>query len=179
MLSLFSTIAATGALPGVRVKWLSFVMALSAAPLNTAVTREWYVPEVAGPRFVLPTCIQWSGTDAQSLAQLADNSWARVLQHAFNESILQFSERTGNSEKDFEFIKSSNSLQDVQCAIKDCIARYEARKPDSKALKWLRQLSEKTIFYEGVVDVIIQQHPESVSLIWGGMKFLFMVRLQG
>lgn len=31
------------------------------------------------------------------------------------------------------------------------------------------------MFYESVVDVLIQQHPEAVSLIWGGMKFLFLV----
>lgn len=105
---------------------------------------------------------------------------ARVLETAFDESISQFSEQSGgHSGKDHGFIKSYNTLQDVQLAIKDCIGLYEARKPDSKALKWLRQLSEKAVYYQSVVDVIIQQHPESVSLIWGGMKLLFMVRLRG
>lgn len=103
---------------------------------------------------------------------------ARILETAFNKSLLQFSEQTSHFENDFGFIKSCNTLKDVQLAIRDCIVRYETRKPDSKALKWLRQLSEKAVYYQSVVDVIIQQHPESVSLIWGGMKFLFMVRLQ-
>lgn len=120
------------------------------------------------------------GKNTRSFVPLADNTYtARALETAFNESILQFSEQPGQFEKEFGFIKSFHTLQDVQLAIKDCVARYETRKPDSKALKWLRQLSEKAVHYQSVVDVIIQQHPESVSLIWGGMKFLFMVRLQG
>lgn len=57
------------------------------------------------------------------------------------------------------------------------MAEYRSRSPESKALKWLRRLSENMIFYEGVVDTVIQQHPESVSLIWGTMKFLFLVRV--
>lgn len=104
---------------------------------------------------------------------------ARVLSTAFEEASSQFSEKPMNCEQDVELIRPVNKLQDVQFAIKNCTARYEARKPDSKALKWLRQLSEKVLFYEGVVDVIIQQHPETVSLIWGGMKFFFMVSFQG
>lgn len=102
-----------------------------------------------------------------------------MLSTAFEEASSQFSEKPMNCEQDAEIIKSVNRLHDVQLAIKNCTAHYEARKPDSKASKWLRQLSETVVFYEGVVDVLIQQHPETVSLIWGGMKFLFMVSFQG
>ena len=98
-----------------------------------------------------------------------------VLKSEFNAAARQFSEQGQNNEQKPQLIKPSNSLQDVQRAVQNCSARYEARNPDSKALKWLRHLSEKVMFYEGVVDVLIQQHPETVSLIWGGMKFFFMV----
>ncbi|KAL2281690.1 hypothetical protein FJTKL_11374 [Diaporthe vaccinii] len=122
-------------------------MTLSAATPTTDVTREWHVPKSTG---------------------------SRGLEIAFEEANLQLAENSNNCEQDGESIKPGNSLQDVQRAVKDCTARYEARKPDSKALKWLRRLSEKIVFYEGVFDVIIQQHPETLSLIWGGMKFFFL-----
>ncbi|KAI3393999.1 hypothetical protein diail_3315 [Diaporthe ilicicola] len=102
------------------------------------------------------------------------NQIALVLEIASREASAQFRGHAVHNEQMTHGIKSYNNVEDVKSAVKDCTARYEALKPDSKALKWLRQLSEKVIFYEGVVDVIIQQHPESVSLIWGGMKFLFL-----
>lgn len=119
--------------------------------------------------------------ETRNLVKLTDEKvFDSVLDIAFKETALQFAGQSYGSKRDAELsIKSysNNSLRDVQCAIKDCIARCEARSPDSKALKWLRQLSEKVVYYEGVVDVVIQQHPEAVSLIWGGMKFFFLVSL--
>jgi hypothetical protein len=101
-----------------------------------------------------------------------------IWESEFKAAVSVFSEQLEKNERKPQFASSYN-LRDVQSAIEDCSARYEARKPDSKALKWLRQLSEKMIFYEGVVDVLIQQHPEAVSLIWGGMKFFFVVSFSG
>lgn len=100
-----------------------------------------------------------------------------VLEAAFEDAALQFSKPTGNHLQEFQIIKPQNSFKDVQQAIQDCNTRYESRRPDSKALKWLRQLAEKVVFYEGVVDVLIQQHPETVSLIWGGIKFILLVSI--
>lgn len=100
-----------------------------------------------------------------------------MLETAFENAALQFSKPAEDHKQEFQIIKPRNSFEDVQRAIQDCNARYEARKPDSKALKWLQQLSEKVIFYEGVVDVLIQQHPEAVSLIWGGIKFILLVSI--
>lgn len=99
-----------------------------------------------------------------------------VLQSEFEVAALQFAQHTKEKGNESGFTQRGNSVHDVQKAIKGCSALYEDTKPDSKALKWLRQLSEKMVFYERVVDVLIQQHPETASLIWGGMKFLFLVR---
>lgn len=97
------------------------------------------------------------------------------MEAEFKAAVLQSSELANNDKRKIPINELYNNFQDVQRAVQDCMVRYEARKPDSKALKWLRQLSEKIVFYEGVVDVLIQQHPEAVSLIWGGMKFFFLV----
>ncbi|KAL1864584.1 hypothetical protein Daus18300_007601 [Diaporthe australafricana] len=123
-------------------------MAFLSESLTTDAAQEWYIP--------------------------APGNGTSVLETAFKEASQQFVQQSGQNEQANHIIKLHNSLEDVQNSVKKCIADYEAIKPDSKALKWLRQLSEKVIFYEGVVDVIIQQHPESVSLIWGGMKFFFL-----
>lgn len=103
--------------------------------------------------------------------------WSSIFDAAFRNAALQFSKQAEDQKQEFQIIKPRNSFEDVQRAIQHCNARYEARKPDSKALKWLRQLSEKVVFYEGVVDVLIQQHPEAVSLIWGGIKFILLVSI--
>lgn len=97
------------------------------------------------------------------------------MEAEFKAAALQFSKQGDNDEGKLPVIDLHNNFRDVQRAVQDCSAHYEARKSDTKALKWLRQLSEKVVFYEGVVDVLIQQHPEVVSLIWGGMKFFFLV----
>lgn len=109
-------------------------------------------------------------------AYLRGMSRGSVLKSEHEAAALQFLEKAQDKEKKAGLIKPRNNIQDVQHTLKECSGLYEGRKPDSKALKWLRLLSEKMVFYEGVVDVLIQQHPESASLIWGGMKFLFMVR---
>ncbi|KAG6368822.1 hypothetical protein INS49_003038 [Diaporthe citri] len=123
-------------------------MASSVVNPVTDATREWYIPSPA--------------------------TSTSVLEAAFEGAALQFSKQAENHRQEFQDIKKRNKFEDVQRAIQDCNTRYEARKPDSKALKWLRQLSEKVVFYEGVVDVLIQQHPEAVSLIWGGIKLILL-----
>lgn len=104
-----------------------------------------------------------------------DTCGPSVLESEFKAAALHFSEQAEYNEQQPDFLKPGNNFQEVQQAIQDCETLYEARKPDSKALKWLRKLCEKVVFYEGVVDVLIQQHPEVVSLIWGAMKFFFLV----
>ncbi|KUJ08922.1 uncharacterized protein LY89DRAFT_657937, partial [Mollisia scopiformis] len=51
--------------------------------------------------------------------------------------------------------------------------RYE-RQPTCKARKWLEVFSGKVVYYGTVMDVLVQQYPQYVSLAWGAMKFLFM-----
>jgi hypothetical protein len=48
-------------------------------------------------------------------------------------------------------------------------------KQTSKARKWLGIFSSKIMFYASILDVLVQHHPEYVSLAWGAMRFLFAV----
>lgn len=67
-------------------------------------------------------------------------------------------------------------MSDVTKALNLSKLKYE-NKPTSKARKWLAIFSEKVTYYNTVLDVLVQQYPEYVSLAWGAMKFLFIVSL--
>ncbi|KAF2103667.1 hypothetical protein NA57DRAFT_8357, partial [Rhizodiscina lignyota] len=47
-------------------------------------------------------------------------------------------------------------------------------KAQAKARMWLTGLSEKILYYGNIFDVLVQQHPEYVSLAWGTFKLLFV-----
>lgn len=49
--------------------------------------------------------------------------------------------------------------------------------PQCKASKWLVALSERITYYGQIFDVLVQHHPEYVSLAWGTFKFVFTVSL--
>ena len=48
-------------------------------------------------------------------------------------------------------------------------------KSKAKARLWLTGLSEKLVHYGNIFDVMVQHHPEYVSLAWGTFKLLFIV----
>ncbi|KAF6841275.1 hypothetical protein CMUS01_03644 [Colletotrichum musicola] len=61
---------------------------------------------------------------------------------------------------------------DIVTAAKE---KYEkAHKGSSKAVKWLQRLSASIHCYSNILDVLVQHHPEYVSLVWGAMKLLFV-----
>lgn len=67
-------------------------------------------------------------------------------------------------------------MGDVLDAINAAKKNYNS-KPSSKARKWLSILSSKVTYYGSIMDVLVQQYPEYVSLAWGAMKFLFVVSM--
>lgn len=97
---------------------------------------------------------------------------------------------------------SSHTILDVQRCLKDAQASYECRighttdafqniapttaaststnpttplsKSKAKARHWLTGLSEKLVHYGNIFDVMVQHHPEYVSLAWGTFKLLFI-----
>ncbi|KAF8246083.1 hypothetical protein K440DRAFT_491115, partial [Wilcoxina mikolae CBS 423.85] len=66
-------------------------------------------------------------------------------------------------------------LRDVETAVTAAKMHYETRSKQSKAREWLGKFSARIVFYSSVLDVFVQHHPEYVSLVWGAMKFLFVV----
>lgn len=94
---------------------------------------------------------------------------------------------------------SQHTIYDLQRCLKHAQASYEARvgvtndafeeiapsitapalppskKAKAKARIWLTTLSEKLLHYGNIFDVMVQHHPEYVSLAWGTFKLLFTV----
>lgn len=58
-------------------------------------------------------------------------------------------------------------------------ARAKAIPVDSRWSKIsgkLDEISSRIVYYGGVLDTLAQHHPEYVSLAWGAIKFVLMVR---
>ena len=68
----------------------------------------------------------------------------------------------------------SSGIEGVCQTLAAAKTKYE-EKSNSKAKKWLSIFSGKVMFYAGVLDVLVQHHPEYVSLVWGAMRLLFAV----
>ena len=65
-------------------------------------------------------------------------------------------------------------MLDVQQVLQHAQNKYRSQSP-CKARKWLVALAERISHYGQVLDVLVQQHPEYVSLAWGTFKFVFTV----
>jgi hypothetical protein len=70
------------------------------------------------------------------------------------------------------------TMNDVQNEVTKSSQKYRSSRSKTKAHKWLVRFSERVSYYGFVLDVLVQQSPEYVSLAWGAMKFLFSVRVQ-
>jgi hypothetical protein len=68
-------------------------------------------------------------------------------------------------------------MQDVKAAADDAQKAYEARSRKSKAQQHLAAFSSRLMYYGVIMDTLSQHHPEYVSLAWGAVKFLFVVRV--
>ncbi|KAI1496447.1 hypothetical protein F5X99DRAFT_72715 [Biscogniauxia marginata] len=64
-------------------------------------------------------------------------------------------------------------MEDVQLVVAQSMEKYEAHRKHSTARLWLHRFSQRVKFYGNIMDVLVQHHPEYVSLAWGAMKFLF------
>lgn len=66
-------------------------------------------------------------------------------------------------------------LQDVIDDVTKAKAHYDRKKGDSKLYKRIISFSKRVAYYGKVLDVMVQHHPEYVSLAWGSLKLIFGV----
>jgi hypothetical protein len=85
-------------------------------------------------------------------------------------------ELQGNIEAKALIHNTCHTMNDVQALTEQAKARYDATSQSgNKALKWLGRFSSRVTYYGQVLDVLAQHHAEYVSLVWGVLKFIFMV----
>jgi hypothetical protein len=104
------------------------------------------------------------------------NSPANPAEEAFKEalSVFQLDPRTCAR---FDRVQQLQSLNDLNSILNDAQSKYERQHEDNKVSKWVSKLSSRICHYCQIFDVLVQHHPEYVSLAWGAMKFLFIVRV--
>lgn len=69
----------------------------------------------------------------------------------------------------------ASSLQDVLDAVTAAKTHYQSKRTGSKTKECLTAFSRRVCYYGNIMDVMVQHHPEYVSLVWGAMKLLFGV----
>ena len=72
-------------------------------------------------------------------------------------------------------IQQLSSVTELEKLLLDIKDRYEQQHDNNKIGRWLSRLSSRICHYGRILDVLVQHHPEYVSLAWGAMKFLFIV----
>lgn len=70
---------------------------------------------------------------------------------------------------------ATSTLGDVLNLVLDAKKRYEDAGSKSRIRQGLNTLSQRLLYYGNIMDVLVQHHPEYVSLAWGAMKFIFGV----
>ncbi|KAF5233899.1 hypothetical protein FANTH_12406 [Fusarium anthophilum] len=103
-----------------------------------------------------------------------DANKADIAQEAFKSVKKHFEQSNSLSSDEKALLGTKSSLQDVEKAVSDAFAKYEAKSEASKTRKWLLKASESICHYGQVLDVFVQHHPEYVSLAWGLMKLMFI-----
>ncbi|TGJ82870.1 hypothetical protein E0Z10_g5893 [Xylaria hypoxylon] len=68
---------------------------------------------------------------------------------------------------------TNSTLGDVLNTVQAAKRRYESASGASKLREGLVAFSQRLLYYGNIMDVLIQHHPEYVSLAWGAMKFIF------
>lgn len=71
--------------------------------------------------------------------------------------------------------EGATCLGDVQEIIEKSMAKYELDRKHWKTRRWLHSMAGKLDYYQNVMDMLVQHHPEYVALVWGAMKFLLLV----
>jgi hypothetical protein len=100
-----------------------------------------------------------------------------IVQHAFTDAVRMFSTELSKDELKSRWIEDAqiNNIESLLHVLGDAQKHYTERKGESKVRDALDGLAEKAHHYSSIMDVFVAHHPEYTALVWGAMKFLFVV----
>jgi hypothetical protein len=94
---------------------------------------------------------------------------------AFQEAKKAYVDVLKRDPQKVKFLQDQTKLQDIVSIVTSLRDNYSRKQQDSKAKRWSLALSSRINYYGCIMDVLVQHHPEYVSLAWGTMKLLFVV----
>jgi hypothetical protein len=98
-----------------------------------------------------------------------------LAQQAYLKAVEVFGSALTQDQSKRDEVQACTSLDEIQREIFNAKIRYENQKKATKARKWLSVLMSRLHHYGNIMDVLVQHHPEYVSLAWGTMKFFIVV----
>ncbi|CAI7619089.1 unnamed protein product [Penicillium pancosmium] len=105
----------------------------------------------------------------------SESSLLKPAAVAFTEARDVFEKKgTTNSKKKLRLDDlGATSLEDILVVVESARLHYDKDQSGSKLRRYMEQISERIHYYGNIMDVLVQHHPEYVSLAWGIMKLLF------
>ncbi|KAK6614802.1 hypothetical protein H4I96_01123 [Botrytis cinerea] len=107
-------------------------------------------------------------------------SWANKstgwAENIFNEAVAEFIAtlpKKSSQLESFLDLKPS-TLDDIVKCVSKAQLQYEDRRGDSKIRRCLTSFAQKVHCYGTVMDAVVQQAPECVSLVYGAMKLVLV-----
>ncbi|KAF2238144.1 hypothetical protein EV356DRAFT_508803 [Viridothelium virens] len=94
---------------------------------------------------------------------------------AYSDAVTVFASALSRDPRKSQFVKQSDSIDEVLGQIEKAKTNYESDRGKSRTRVWLSKCSKRITYYGNIMDVLVQHHPEYVSLAWGAMKFIFGV----
>lgn len=73
-----------------------------------------------------------------------------------------------------EWLDKQYTVLDVEQEVIRAKERYQA-KSNGRLRRWMAEFSSRVTYYGRILDMLVQHHPEYVSLVWGTTKMLFVV----
>ncbi|KAI0886593.1 uncharacterized protein GGS22DRAFT_186661 [Annulohypoxylon maeteangense] len=141
---------------------------------KTIGTQNQELSEVSQESSISATARQWSVTLA---AQPHIKDGFENLRKAINEYNVEASQQQRHL-VDHENVRLEEVRKIAEGIQSDCERENSGKKIRSTMKNGLRKFCETSLYYSSIMDVLIQQNPEWVSLAWGTVKFLLMVPVE-
>lgn len=98
-----------------------------------------------------------------------------IAEGAYKQAVIFCKQELKNDKKGWSmWLDNSSSASDVVDIVRHARTKYEKKRRSAVSSIW-SALSSRIVYYKDILDMLVQQHPEYVSLAWGAMKFLFVV----
>ncbi|KAF2231974.1 hypothetical protein EV356DRAFT_518019 [Viridothelium virens] len=99
-----------------------------------------------------------------------------LAEETYQNAVALFKTKYTTSSDKKKWLSEKSTLHDVENVLLVAKERYDVR-TNSRARKYINQVSAGIMYYANIMDMLVQHHPEYVSLGWGTMKLIFVLVL--